>query len=167
MTRRSEDSGCVVDAENAAEHFERRGGLQIEVDAARVQCGEQLFTAARFISGSRAKRLAEKRAGELKICVKRRDGAEPVAGVFVREHHAHGERELGQIGGDGGIGRGVAREPVLRELVGRLARKVADKRRLDQKQHGGNGQNGDRGVLQMAHERGVLIHGNPPRRWAG
>lgn len=112
-----------------------------------MQCGEQLFTAARFISGSRAKRLAEKRAGELKICVKRCDGAEPVAGVFVREHHAHGERELGQIGGDGGIGRGVAREPVLRELVGRLARKVADKRRLDQKQHGGNGQNGDRSVL--------------------
>ena len=156
----------VGDTEDLAENIERRRRFQVEIDAAGMQRGEELLPAARLIDAGGIERLAEKRTGKLKISVKRCDGAESVAGVFVRKRYAHREGKLCQIGGDAGFRRCVAREPVLCKLIGRLSCKVADKRRLDEKKHGGNGQDGNCGILQVAHRIGVLIHGFPPRRWA-
>ena len=153
------------DAEHFTEKFKRRFRLQLKVDAAALQGGEQV----RFLAGlertGRADGLAEKSAGLFKARVRRSDGIKPEAGIFVGEDQAHGEREIACVGGDGFGKRRVGREPVLRKLVRRFARKIAEKRRLRQQKDSGDGQNGDGGVLQVGNGR--ITHGSPPRRRAG
>ena len=153
------------DAEHFTEKFKRRFRFQLKVDAAALQGGEQV----RFLAGlertGRADGLAEKGAGLFKARVRRGDGIKPEAGIFVGEDQAHGEREIACVGGDGFGKRRVGREPVLRKLVRRFARKIAEKRRLRQQKNSGDGQNGDGGVLQVGNGR--ITHGSPPCRRAG
>ena len=136
-------------AEYLAKERERRFRLQVEVDAAILQRGEKIALAARRRFPGGAEGFAEKRARLLETGVRRGDGVEPEAGIFVRKDHAHGKRKVACVNGDGLGERGIGGEPVLRELVGRFARKVAEQRRLRQQKHGGERQKRDGGVLQV------------------
>jgi len=153
------------DTEHLAEKFERRFGLQFKVNAAALQGGEKVCFLAGFECARRTDGFAEKGAGLLEARVSRGDGIDAEAGVFVGEDDAHGERKVACIGGDALGERRIGRKKVLRKLVGRFARKIAEKRRLRQKEDSGDGENSDGGVLQMGNGR--ITHGSPPRRWAG